>query len=65
MTAASAPLLTVSDVCKRLQIGKSKVFELIATKELESLKIDGSRRFTEEQVSDYIARRIDATRMSA
>ena len=57
MTTASAPLLTVADVCKRLQMGKSKVFELIASGELESLKIDAARRVTEEQLADFIARR--------
>jgi len=57
VTTASAPLLTVADVCKRLQMGKSKVFELIASGELESLKIDAARRVTEEQLADFIARR--------
>ena len=45
---APAPLLTVAEVCQRLRLGKSKVFELVATGQLESLKIDGARRFTEE-----------------
>ncbi len=65
MTAASAPLLTVAEVCQRLKLGKSKIFELVATKQLESLKIDGARRFTEEQVSDFIERRTAASRASA
>lgn len=50
-------LLKVADVCDRLQMGKSKVFEFIASGQLESLKIDGSRRVTEEQLADFIARR--------
>jgi excisionase family DNA binding protein len=61
MTATSAPLLTVDDVCKRLSLGKSKVFALLASGELKSLKIDGARRFTEQQISDFIERRIAAS----
>ena len=58
-------LLKISDVCERLKLGKSKVHELIATGELESLKIDGARRCTEDQVDDFIARRIAAAGASA
>lgn len=65
MTSIAAPLLTVADVCKRLQMGKSKVFEFIATGELESLKIDSSRRITEEQLADFIARRQAEARATA
>jgi excisionase family DNA binding protein len=57
MISTSAPLLTVANVCERLKMGKSKVFEFIATGELESLKIDAARRITEEQLADFIARR--------
>jgi excisionase family DNA binding protein len=64
-TTASAPLLTVADVCGRLRMGKSKVFEFIATGELESLKLDGSRRVTEEQLADFIARRAAASKVPA
>ena len=64
MTTTSAPLLTVADVCKRLKMGKSKVFEFIATGELESLKLDASRRVTEEQLADFIARRAAASKAS-
>lgn len=65
MTTPAAPLLTVKDVCMRTKMGKTKIHELIATGELESLKIDGARRFTEEQLADFIARRIAAARESA
>lgn len=65
MTANSAPLLTVADVCRRLKMGKSKVFEFIATGELESLKIGGARRITEDQVADFIARQADAGKVPA
>lgn len=37
-------LLTVRAVAAMLQISRSKVYELIARKDLPSVKIDGSRR---------------------
>lgn len=58
-------LLKVGDVCDRLQMGKSKVFEFIARGELESLKIDGARRVTEEQLAEFIARREATSRVPA
>jgi excisionase family DNA binding protein len=58
-------LLKVSDVMERLQLGKSKVFELLAAGELESLKIDGARRVTEEAVDDFIKRRQDEAKATA
>lgn len=65
MVTSNAPLLTVADVCKRLKMGKSKVFEFIATGELESLKIDCARRVTEEQLADFIARQAAASKVPA
>lgn len=65
MASATRQLLKVSDVCERLQMGKSKVFELIATGELESLKIDGARRVTEDQLADFIARQAAASKVPA
>lgn len=49
-------LLKVGDVASRLQVGKTKVFEWLATGQLESLKIDGTRRVTEEQLAQFIAK---------
>lgn len=65
MATTTAPLLTVADVCARLRMGKSKVFEFIATGELESLKLDGARRVTEDQLADFIARRSAASKVPA
>jgi excisionase family DNA binding protein len=65
MVTATAPLLTVADVCTRTKLGKSKVFEFIASGELESLKLDGARRITEEQLADFIARRVAASKVPA
>ncbi|WP_300610020.1 helix-turn-helix domain-containing protein [Trebonia sp.] len=65
MAITPAPLLTVAEVCQRFKLGKSKVFELVATRQLESLKIDGARRFTEDQLAAFIERRATASRASA
>ena len=58
-------LLKVVDVAQRLQLGKTKVFELLATGELESLKIDGARRVPADAVDDFIARRRAEARATA
>ena len=65
MTTASAPLLTVADVAERLRMGQTKVYEFIASGELESLKIDAARRVTEEQLADFIERRAAASKAPA
>ncbi|MBF6334234.1 helix-turn-helix transcriptional regulator [Nocardia transvalensis] len=49
-------LLDEKEVRKRIPIGHSKYYELIASGELRSVKI-GRRRFvTEQAVVDYIAK---------
>ncbi len=65
MTVSATKLLKIGDVCERMQMGKSKVFEFIATGELQSLKIDGARRVTEEQLADFIERRAAVSKASA
>lgn len=58
-------LLKVADVAAALQVGKTKVFEWIATGELDSFKIDGSRRITPQAVDAFIAKRQAAPKASA
>lgn len=58
-------LLTVTDVCDRLQLGKSKVHEYLASGELESLKIGVARRITEQQLADFIDRQAAASKVPA
>jgi hypothetical protein len=65
MTTSTDKLLKVGDICDRLQMGKSKVFEFIATGELESLKLDGARRVTEGQLAAFIEKRAAAAKASA
>lgn len=64
MVTSSAPLLTVADVCGRLKLGKSKVFEFLARGDLESVKLGASRRITEEQLQAFIARQLKAVEVS-
>ncbi|MFG3146882.1 helix-turn-helix domain-containing protein [Streptomyces sp. NPDC048243] len=54
MTSATAELLTVPDVMARLKLGRSKVYDLIRSHRLASIKIDGARRVPVEAVRDFI-----------
>jgi excisionase family DNA binding protein len=54
MTTAPAELLTVPEVMVRLKLGRSKVYDLIRTRRLASLKIDGARRVPADAVRDFI-----------
>ncbi|QFG27603.1 helix-turn-helix domain-containing protein [Actinomadura sp. WMMB 499] len=46
---------TVEQVAEMLQIGRDKVFMLIRTGRLRSIKIGRLRRITERQLADFIA----------
>jgi excisionase family DNA binding protein len=46
---------TVEQVAEILQIGRDKVYTLIRTGRLHSIKIDKLRRITDQQLSDFIA----------
>lgn len=56
---ANARLHPVESVMSRLGIGRSKVFELIATGELRSVKI-GRRRLVSETALCELIERLDA-----
>jgi excisionase family DNA binding protein len=51
-------LLTVPDVMARLKVGRTKVYDLIRTHRLVSIKVDGCRRIPDRAVSDFIAGQI-------
>lgn len=59
MTAATAELLTVPDVMARLKLGRSKVYDLIRSHRLISIKIDGARRIPADAVRDFILGQIE------
>ncbi|MFD3340036.1 helix-turn-helix domain-containing protein [Streptomyces anthocyanicus] len=54
MTTVTPELLTVPEVMARLKVGRSKVYDLIRTRRLASLKIDGARRVPADAVRDFI-----------
>lgn len=49
-------LLTVEETAGVIGIGRTKVFELIASGVLESVRIGGARRVPTAAVADYVAR---------
>ncbi|WP_219501246.1 helix-turn-helix domain-containing protein [Nonomuraea ceibae] len=49
-------LLTVPEAAEALAISRSKLYELITTGAIASLRIDGSRRIPVTALTDYIAR---------
>jgi excisionase family DNA binding protein len=49
-------LLTVERAAERLDVGRTKVFELMATGELESVKIGRARRIPAEALRGYVDR---------
>ncbi|MGV9557203.1 helix-turn-helix domain-containing protein [Streptomyces sp. NPDC003522] len=58
MTTAAPELLTVPEVMARLKVGRTKVYDLIRTHRLVSIKVDGCRRIPSDAVRDFITSRI-------
>jgi excisionase family DNA binding protein len=48
---------TVEQVAESLQIGRDKVYQLLRTGQLRSIKIGKLRRITEEHLAEFIASR--------
>jgi len=46
----------VEEVAEVLNVGRTKVFDLIRSGQLASVKVGGSRRVTEQAIEDYIER---------
>jgi excisionase family DNA binding protein len=56
-TADAGPLLfRVNEAAQKLSISKSKMWELLARGDIESVKIDGARRITPAALDAYVAR---------
>lgn len=51
---------TVEQVAKMLHIGRDKVYYLLRTGQLRSLKIGKLRRITEQQLAEFVASLDDA-----
>lgn len=54
-------LLTVIQVAQLLNIGRSKVYELLYKGEIKSVKIGGSRRVRYSDLGEYVRRLDDAS----
>lgn len=48
-------LLTVPDVMARLRVGRHKVYDLIRSRQLRSVKVGGSRRIPVTALAAYLA----------
>ncbi|MEU9149152.1 helix-turn-helix domain-containing protein [Streptomyces sp. NPDC048417] len=59
MTTAVPELLTVPEVMASLKVGRTKVYDLIRTHRLVSIKVDGCRRISADSVGDFIRRQIE------
>ena len=46
---------TVEQVAKSLNVGRDKVYFLLRTKQLRSIKIGKLRRITDDQLAEFIA----------
>ncbi|MFG2263412.1 excisionase family DNA-binding protein [Streptomyces sp. NPDC048720] len=58
-------LLTVEEAARRLGIGRTTCFALIAAGELESVKVGSLRRIPAEALVAYVSRLRDASASSA
>ncbi|MCF4138820.1 helix-turn-helix domain-containing protein [Streptomyces sp. Tue 6430] len=56
---ATAELLTVPEVMARLKLGRSKVYDLIRSHRLASIKIDGARRIPAHAVTEFVLSQIE------
>ncbi|MFD4155993.1 helix-turn-helix domain-containing protein [Streptomyces hydrogenans] len=59
MTTATAELLTVPEVMKRLKLGRSTVYDLIRSRRLVSITVGRSRRVPIDAVRDFIDHQIE------
>ncbi|MCX5348930.1 MULTISPECIES: helix-turn-helix domain-containing protein [Streptomyces] len=59
MTTATPELLTVPDVMAQLKLGRSKVYDLIRSRRLVSIKIDGARRIPADAIRDFVLGQIE------
>ena len=55
----SETFLTVKEVARRLAVGRTTVYELIAKRELAAIKIGRARRIPESALDTWIAQQLD------
>ncbi len=51
-------LLTVNEAAARLAIGRTTLYELIASRELRTVKIGRARRVPESALDEWVTRRL-------
>lgn len=56
MAESARRLFTTDETAHRINVGQTKMFELIRTGEIESVKIGRARRIPAEAVEAYIQR---------
>ncbi len=54
--AVTPALLTVEATARALQLGRSKVYQLIARGDIPSVQVDGSRRVRVRDLEAYVER---------
>ena len=50
-------LYTPNEVADYLHVSRGTIYSLVSRREIDSIKVGRNRRFTAQQVKDYIARR--------
>jgi excisionase family DNA binding protein len=58
-TTITPDLLTVPDVMARLRVGRHKVYDLIRSRQLRSVKLGGSRRIPVTALAAYLAQLLE------
>ncbi|AZQ72721.1 MULTISPECIES: helix-turn-helix domain-containing protein [Streptomyces] len=58
MTTTHLELLTVPEAMALLRLGRSKIYDLIRTRRLPSIKVDGARRIPADAVRTFILDRL-------
>jgi excisionase family DNA binding protein len=56
------PLHRVENVAKELDVSRAQVYKLLASGEIRSLKIRGSRRIPESAIREFIAKGCELSR---
>ena len=50
-------LYTQNEVADHLHVSRGTIYSLVSRREIDSIKVGRNRRFTAQQVKDYITRR--------
>ncbi|MCU7822209.1 helix-turn-helix domain-containing protein [Kitasatospora sp. DSM 101779] len=59
MTSAVPAAMTVEEVMTALRLSRSKVYDLLRSRELPSFTVGRSRRFDAADVTAYIRKRVE------